>query len=133
MIMQSRTERIINEKGDCLELGTITLNGQEFTAQGACLWEDSQGKLRGVLYANDVIYQNDRELGTISKWETYLTSWDSTIKVFATIASTWEGNFRDYHGRRQVNRSYYFFIKGRRCRGVNYNRNWSQIVRFKEL
>jgi hypothetical protein len=132
MIMQSHTERITNEQGACLELGTITHNGKEYTAQGACLWEDSQGKLRGVLYANDDQRQND-QAGTIGQRETYLTSWDGTLQVFAMIASTWEGNFRDYHGRRQVNRSYYFFIKGRRCRGVTYNRNWSQIVRFKEL
>lgn len=129
--MKSRVETIKNEHG-CVEVATIIHEGQEFTALGASVWEDEKGKLRGVLYADDSRRQEDRH-GTIAKRETYLTSWDGKIKVFATIGSTWEGNFRDYHSRRQVNRSYYFTIHGRKCRGVNYNRGWSQVVRFKEI
>ena len=129
--METRTETIRNEHG-CCEVGIIIHEGREFSAGGACVYENPQtGKLEGVLYADDSnVHQGP---GNTRTRETVLTSWDGKIKVPATIASTWEGNFRDYHGRPQVNRSYYFTIKGRKCRGVNYNREWSQIVRFKEM
>ena len=118
--METRVERIELKTG-CAEKCTVIFNGQEFTALGASLWEDANGKLRGVLYA------------PCDKGECVLKNFDGSIRIPAEIGSTWEGNFLDYHGRPQQNRSYYVTIKGRRCRGVNYNRQWSQIVRIKEL
>lgn len=129
--MKTKVEKIQSDKG-CAEVCTIIHEGREFTAMGASVWEDESGKLRGILYADDSNCQQDRP-GTIAKRETYLTSWDGQVKVFATIGSTWQNSFLDYHGRHQENRSYYFTVKGRKCRGVNYNRQWSQVVRFKEI
>jgi len=128
--METRVDRYQSGK-TCGELATIIMDGQEFTAMGSWV-EEVNGKLQGILYADDYNRQEDRP-GTIAKRETYLTNWDSSIKVFATIGSTWKSNFRDYDGFPQENRSYYFTLYGRRCRGVNYNRQWSQIVRFKEV
>lgn len=130
--MQSRTEKIHDDQGNCAEVCTIIHEGHEFTAGGASVWKDpATGKLRGVLYAAHQEWKGPGNVPPIGF--IHLTSWDGSIKIPATIGSTWESNFRDYHGRRQVNRSYYFTIHGRRCRGVNYNREWSQIVRFKEI
>lgn len=126
--METRIKKIHDDKGNCAELCTIIHDGKQLTSGGASVWTDPKtGKLRGVLYAAQGP-GNVPPIGFI-----HLTNWDGTIKVPATIGSTWEGNFRDYHGRRQINRSYYFTLYGKKCRGVNYNREWSQIVRFKEL
>ena len=131
--MESRVERVIDHKGGCAELATIVHEGHEFTAMGAAVYEDEKGKLRGILYTGSIPEFNGpgnvRPFGLTH----YLTSWDGKVKVPCTLGSTWENSFVDYHGRRQVNQSFYFIIKGRKCRGVNYNREWSQIVRFKEV
>ena len=123
--METRTERITNEAG-CAEVATIIHNGHEFTAMGAAVYENpGTGKLEGILYAPT------NTLGGVGA--SVLTSWNGKIQIPCTLGSVWENSFVDYHGRRQVNQSFYFTIKGRKCRGVNYNREWSQIVRFKEV
>jgi hypothetical protein len=135
MTMETKIERLTTKDGGCAELATIIHDGQEFTVMGAAVWTDEKGKLRGVLYTSTPEKfdgpGNVRPLHLTH----YLTSWDGKIKIPCTIGSTWENSpyFRDYHGRRQVNQSFYFTINGRKCRGVNYNREWSQIVRFKEI
>ena len=132
--METRTETIRNEHG-CCEVGIIVHEGREFSAGGACVYENPKtGKLEGVLYTSS---REDKWHGPGNvpplDFTPQLTSWDGKITIPATVGSTWKANFFDYHGQRQVNRSYYFTLKGRKCRGVNYNREWSQIVRFKEI
>ena len=131
--METRTEKLTDEKGNCMELSTIIHDGQEFTAQGASMWTDEKGKLRGILYSGSIPEFNGPGNVRPINLTHYLTSWDGKLKIPCTLGSTWENSFRDYHGRRQVNQSFYFTIKGRKCRGVNYNREWSQLVRFKEI
>ncbi len=132
--METRTERLTDAKGNCAELCTIIHEGKEFTSGGAAMWTDEAGKLRGILYVADSLTVGAvPTCGNARSRERVLTSWDGSLKIHATLASVWENSFVDYHGRRQVNQSFYFTIKGRKCRGVNYNREWSQIVRFKEV
>ena len=131
--MKTRTEKLQNGV-NCAEVCTIIHDGKEFTSGGATVYE-VDGKLRGVLYVDS---------SSVSPWEgpgnvrpinrtPYLQNWEGSIKIPCTIGSTWKSSFVDYHGRRQVNRSFYFQIHGRKCRGVQYNLNWQEIVRFKEL
>lgn len=130
--METRTERLHDSKGNCCEVATIIHEGQEFTAQGTSMWTDEQGKLRGILYTGYVErFPGPGNVPPIGF--NYLQSWDGSLQIPCTLGSVWENSFLDYHGRRQVNQSFYFIIKGKKCRGVNYNREWSQIVRFKEV
>jgi hypothetical protein len=130
--METRTERLTDDKENCAELATIIHEGHEFTAQGASMWTDETGKIQGILYTgNTGRFSGPGNVPPIGF--NYLQTWDGSLKIPCTLGSTWENSFVDYHGRRQVNQSFYFTIKGRKCRGVNYNREWSQIVRFKEI
>ena len=132
--MNSRTETIKYDNG-CQEIGIVEIDGKEFSSGGSCVYEDENGKLRGILYVGNAKEdENIRTMcGNVKKYDTFLTSWYGEIKVYARIGTTWLNSFRDYHGSRQENRSYYFTIHGKKCRGVNYNRQWQQIVKFKEI
>jgi len=128
--MEARSEKI-KDGLNCFEVGTIVHDGQEYSCGGSCVHE-VDGKLQGVLYAHVPEWNGPGNVRPIDKTP-YLSSWDGKVKVPCTLGAIWEGNFLDYHGRRQVNRSFWFTLYGRKCRGVQYNLNWQDIVRFKEV
>ncbi|AFU59710.1 hypothetical protein Ngar_c27890 [Candidatus Nitrososphaera gargensis Ga9.2] len=111
---------ICSKSKSLLELDcTITANGHSFTANGSFLVPDKKGKLRGILYA----YPNENKIG----------SWNGEIKIDAEYLHEWKNGFYDVTGRPQINQKIRFKYQGRQFAGIWHNKNWSSIVRVREV
>lgn len=77
------------------------------------------GLLEGILYAQP-------KKGTVG-------SWDGALQIEAEFGQVWHSAFRDFHGRPQENQLARFKYKGMQFSGILYNRQWSDIVRVRQV
>lgn len=99
---------------------SVEFQGKKFESGGAFLLPESKtGKTSGILYASP-------KTGEV-------TDWHGTLRIKATFGPIWKSAFRDCDGFPQVNQSVSFEHAGKRFRGVWYNREWSEVVRVREV
>lgn len=117
-MFSSSADLITTNKQEHFEIGTITIDDKSFTNYGSVL-QDKNGLLCGIFYA----YPKENKIG----------SWDGSFKHPANYMQEWRSAFIDYHGSNQVNQLIKFTIGNKLFRGMWYNKNWSDIVRVKEI
>jgi hypothetical protein len=99
---------------------TFTHEGKTFESGGAWLAQRKDtGRYEGILYAKPETHE--------------VTDWHGKLRIQASFGPVWHSAFRDYQGFPQKNRTIRFEYQGKRFSGIQYNIDWSEIVRVKEV
>lgn len=95
----------------------IEHEGQQYAAGGAWIGRHREtGRLGGLLYAS-------RTDGR----PTHVASWGGEVRVPARFLREWRSNLGD------LRQAVYFELEGRPFYGVWHNKEWSDVVRCREL
>ena len=113
-LIQDQSTGAFIEQKCCVEL-----NGHKFCSGGSwlCIRKDT-GKMEGILYAS---HKPDDE------GRSFIQSWDGSLKIPAIYGREWRDNFGG------LNQSVYFRYEGRYFYGRWAGKDWSDIVRVREI